>query len=356
MYFSNLSKRYCDVNAGSVVCCNMLRCDPSRGETVLSDCFQECVRYVRKTNNLDVRLINFDWHFNLKQLGPEDSLTGLFTVLGEPIKSIDLTCGEAFLDVPNDVDLIVEANENDWSANDAPRDPIVDDSSRTMFADALVEDELFDSHTAGNDDDDLFDNVQVSDVSPMTNDIPSSRSLEFAEISMDNTVIRQGVFNTVHGSATIVVHSLQKGVLRFNCADSLDRTNIASFFTSFQIMAEQLRRLGLAIGNKHETTTWPLLTSPSLQSITGFLGTGVCCSLAELFIQNGDVCSLLYTNSVASHSYWIRQYSPRLHAAPSDVKISLLRRFQNVVKDSVCCLLYVFIRRLDKSNLKCSWA
>ena len=38
----------------------------------------------------------------------------------------------------------------------------------------------------------------------------------------------------------------QLGVLRYNCADSLDRTNLAGFFVAVQLLAEQTKRLGLA--------------------------------------------------------------------------------------------------------------
>ena len=38
----------------------------------------------------------------------------------------------------------------------------------------------------------------------------------------------------------------QAGVLRYNCADSLDRTNLAGFFVAVQLLAEQTKRLGLA--------------------------------------------------------------------------------------------------------------
>ncbi|GMH39713.1 hypothetical protein BSKO_07611 [Bryopsis sp. KO-2023] len=41
--------------------------------------------------------------------------------------------------------------------------------------------------------------------------------------------------------------SQQKGVARYNCADSLDRTNVASFFMSVQIFVEQCRRMGLTV-------------------------------------------------------------------------------------------------------------
>ncbi|KAI3733302.1 hypothetical protein L6452_12744 [Arctium lappa] len=39
----------------------------------------------------------------------------------------------------------------------------------------------------------------------------------------------------------------QNGVIRFNCADSLDRTNAASYFGALQVFTEQCRRLGISL-------------------------------------------------------------------------------------------------------------
>ncbi|GAX77587.1 hypothetical protein CEUSTIGMA_g5031.t1 [Chlamydomonas eustigma] len=41
--------------------------------------------------------------------------------------------------------------------------------------------------------------------------------------------------------------SQQRGVVRYNCADSLDRTNVASFFGAMQVFVEQCRELDIAI-------------------------------------------------------------------------------------------------------------
>lgn len=49
------------------------------------------------------------------------------------------------------------------------------------------------------------------------------------------------------GPARHEVLSWQRGVVRYNCADSLDRTNLASFFGAAQLLVEQCRRLGLVL-------------------------------------------------------------------------------------------------------------
>lgn len=45
----------------------------------------------------------------------------------------------------------------------------------------------------------------------------------------------------------------QQGVFRFNCADSLDRTNVASYYSAFQVLLEQTRAMGLhLVGHRFE--------------------------------------------------------------------------------------------------------
>lgn len=57
----------------------------------------------------------------------------------------------------------------------------------------------------------------------------------------------------------------QEGVIRFNCADSLDRTNAASFFGAVQVLVEQCRSLGLPLdsGNHFQPTRIGLDRNPS---------------------------------------------------------------------------------------------
>jgi hypothetical protein len=49
-----------------------------------------------------------------------------------------------------------------------------------------------------------------------------------------------------------VTTTYQRGVLRYNCADSLDRTNLASYFAAVQVLAEQARLLGLDVAREIE--------------------------------------------------------------------------------------------------------
>ena len=177
----------------------------------------------------------------------------------------------------------------------------------------------------------------------------------------------------------------QKGVTRFNCADSLDRTNVAGFFSAVQVMIEQSKRLGLdflqategGAGNlppgwesridpgsgkafyiDHNTkqTTWEhprkgegaaAPSSPpfddmllSVEAIKKKYSEEFLTSLSELFQLNGDLHAMIYTGSRAMHSaglFMLYPDSSKLKkAAPGtagNLGITLKRRFINVVND-----------------------
>ena len=60
--------------------------------------------------------------------------------------------------------------------------------------------------------------------------------------------IEQGDLTVAKGAGDSVRYiRRQKGFMRYNCADSLDRTNLASYFVAVQALHEQCRMLGLQI-------------------------------------------------------------------------------------------------------------
>eukprot|EP01060_Flectonema_neradi_P037821 TRINITY_DN7732_c0_g2_i2.p1 TRINITY_DN7732_c0_g2~~TRINITY_DN7732_c0_g2_i2.p1 ORF type:complete len:1740 (+),score=347.92 TRINITY_DN7732_c0_g2_i2:40-5259(+) len=120
----------------------------------------------------------------------------------------------------------------------------------------------------------------------------------------------------------------QSGILRLNCVDSLDRTNLASFFVALQVSGE-LRRL---LRNDPEPS-FPF-QSKTLSQVRSSLGDDLVGFLAEAFVSNGDVCSLLYTNTPATHTDAIREMSPKLSKAQSNAMLSVMRRYQNTVNDT----------------------
>ncbi|OAE30181.1 hypothetical protein AXG93_4295s1360 [Marchantia polymorpha subsp. ruderalis] len=192
-----------------------------------------------------------------------------------------------------------------------------------------------------------------------------------------------------------ILSSKQDGVIRFNCADSLDRTNAASFFGAVQVLVEQCRRLGLPIDSgkysspsisangragerdresargprgtlppgwemrsdavtgqvfyidhNTKTTTWnhPCPDEPwrrFIMTVEEFRDATLpspIAAMAELFLLAGDIHAMLYTGSKAMHSHIINIFSDEVgkgkRSAATNMAITLQRRFLNVLMDS----------------------
>lgn len=188
--------------------------------------------------------------------------------------------------------------------------------------------------------------------------------------------------NDIEGAFCLRSH--QNGVIRYNCADSLDRTNAASYFGALQVFVEQCRRLGISldtdrpygyqspdknsgytaplppgwekrsdavtgkvyyVDHNTRTTTWthPCPDKPWKRFDMNFdefrrsTILSPVSQLADLFLLAGDIHATLYTGSKAMHSQILsifneeagtfKQYSQNL-------KITLQRRYQNAVVDS----------------------
>eukprot|EP01064_Diplonema_japonicum_P034232 TRINITY_DN7032_c0_g1_i1.p1 TRINITY_DN7032_c0_g1~~TRINITY_DN7032_c0_g1_i1.p1 ORF type:complete len:1506 (+),score=200.05 TRINITY_DN7032_c0_g1_i1:1247-5764(+) len=130
------------------------------------------------------------------------------------------------------------------------------------------------------------------------------------------------------GCVVTAIGKRQSGILRLNCVDSLDRTNLASFFMALQVAGELRREL------RNDKEEYFPLQGKTLAEVRASLGEDMVGYLAEAFVANGDVCSLLYTNTPATHTDAIREMSPRLGKAPSNAVVSVMRRYQNTVNDN----------------------
>ncbi|XP_051142615.1 probable phosphoinositide phosphatase SAC9 isoform X2 [Andrographis paniculata] len=182
------------------------------------------------------------------------------------------------------------------------------------------------------------------------------------------------------------LRSHQNGVIRFNCADSLDRTNAASFFGALQVFAEQCRRLGISldsdlahgynspgnysgyvaplppgwekrsdavtgktyyIDHNTRTTTWnhPCPDKPwkrfdmTFEEFKRSTILSPVNQLADIFLIAGDIHATLYTGSKAMHSQILSIFSEdagkfKQFSAAQNVKITLQRRYKNAVVDS----------------------
>ncbi|OHT12914.1 hypothetical protein TRFO_17064 [Tritrichomonas foetus] len=104
-----------------------------------------------------------------------------------------------------------------------------------------------------------------------------------------------------------IVTSKQKRILRFNCADSTDRTNVATF-----IYARALVEMRQCDDRANDF-------------------------LANAFIKAGDVISIMYMSTPAARSGVIRSTVTGIsHAKSSDMTLSCVRRFKHIARfDSV---------------------
>jgi len=182
------------------------------------------------------------------------------------------------------------------------------------------------------------------------------------------------------------LRSHQNGVIRFNCADSLDRTNAASYFGSLQVFVEQCRRLGISldtdlalgypsinnyggytaplppgwekrsdavtgktyyIDHNTRTTTWvhPCPDKPwkrfdmTFDEFKRSTILSPVSQLADLFLLAGDIHATLYTGSKAMHSQILSIFNEetgkfKQFSAAQNMKITLQRRYKNAVVDS----------------------
>ncbi|EFC49945.1 SAC9 protein-like protein [Naegleria gruberi] len=128
----------------------------------------------------------------------------------------------------------------------------------------------------------------------------------------------------------------QSGIVRVNCADSLDRTNLICFFNSIQVLAEQCRQLGVSLCDPSGdfSESWKSLDY-TLQQVKDEFDSTLLLKLAEIYVNVGDVCATLYTNTVAMHTSPMREFAQHLGAAPNNTKLIVERRIQNVLKDKI---------------------
>ncbi|OHT13081.1 hypothetical protein TRFO_03518 [Tritrichomonas foetus] len=116
----------------------------------------------------------------------------------------------------------------------------------------------------------------------------------------------------------------QQGLMRFNCADSLDRTNLATFYYAMKAAADWCKEKKVGLTKTPDADPY----QPNLiidQTIIDFL--------AIAFVNSGNVVSRLYTNTQAIKTNAIKKFSPSIVVSSSDTNITLQRRMQNVVND-----------------------
>ena len=321
-YYDRLSKRYGKQNSDSVkvkdqreilvpiVCVNLLRNEEGKSETRLVKHFSESLNYVKSSrclSNTELLLINYDWHASVRLNGEQKTIETFWKLLKSPTVGIGFSEG-----------------------------------------------------------------IYVSSLQQLRN---------HKGITIFNKDVEGG----------FCLKTVQTGVIRFNCADSLDRTNAASYFGCLQVFAEQCKRLGISlekdtafefhmnrprqlnasarvggslpsgweersdavtgkifyIDHNTRTTTWehPCPDRPwkrfdmTFEQFKDSTKLYPITQLSELFQLAGDIHATLYTGSKATHNQILNIFNNdsgkfRQFATAQHVKITLQRRYKNVVVDS----------------------
>lgn len=145
-------------------------------------------------------------------------------------------------------------------------------------------------------------------------------------------------------NSNVDIEKKQVGAVRINCADSLDRTNIVTFFICYQVIAEMCNELKLPIfesivpqtkkeqpkaadseeeaeKEKTKPKAWSGFSIDYRTLNKKLESTELIQTLADFFIYTGDVCSILYTNSLAAHSGPMREHSFNPEDTPSNAYI-----------------------------------
>ncbi|KAL5972948.1 putative phosphoinositide phosphatase sac9 [Asimina triloba] len=324
-YYQRLSRRYGSQKSNvtitsnqkkspliPIVCINLLRNGEGKSENILVQHFEESLNYIKSTGRLPysrIHLINYDWHASVKLKGEQQTVEELWRLLKAPMVTVSFS-------------------EGDY--------------------------------------------------------LPSIQRLRDCKGAVICNEDVDGAF---------CLRSLQNGVIRFNCADSLDRTNAASYFGALQVFVEQCTRLGISLDSEFSfgfssvnkfsevnsyggytaplppgwekrsdavtgktyyidhntrTTTWehPCPDKPWKRFEMGFdefkrsTILHPVSLLAELFLLAGDIHATLYTGSKAMHSHILNIFSDdgggkyKQFSAAQNVKITLQRRYKNVLVDS----------------------
>eukprot|EP00760_Papus_ankaliazontas_P037239 PhM_4_TR8445/c0_g1_i2/m.51358 len=185
--------------------------------------------------------------------------------------------------------------------------------------------------------------------------------------------------------------SVQSHFVRYNCADSLDRTNLAGFFESTKIIADLVKALHPSAAVVMPPAPPPLTASSSstlsndvdefltrlmspkrsqqqqqqhkkdpfspeaiaavasarekqqqqvpqipnkYDDIKTCVPGPLLTALVRLFVANGDTIATLYTSSPALSTGLMRDFVPGMESAQMNAVISSQRRYQNVFEDS----------------------
>eukprot|EP00921_Rhytidocystis_pertsovi_P001880 GHVQ01003210.1.p1 GENE.GHVQ01003210.1~~GHVQ01003210.1.p1 ORF type:complete len:628 (+),score=57.72 GHVQ01003210.1:1294-3177(+) len=155
----------------------------------------------------------------------------------------------------------------------------------------------------------LFESIDVKHAYKRKNELPQLL------LGMSERVVSKlGYLYVSGGERAAHVVRIQSGVLRTNCLDCLDRTNVAQLFIGTVVLAHHLHALAF-------------LSEPVLD-----FDSQVVAVLSELYDLLGDHLSLQYGGSVTHKKYTLER--PRMMKHSKELLTSLTRHYANSFADS----------------------
>ena len=139
------------------------------------------------------------------------------------------------------------------------------------------------------------------------------RGMKFENVSilMDTLALKLKQFGTTV-EFNNQIQSLQSGVLRVNCMDCLDRTNVVQSACGQRALEKQLEAEGVTINLQADNSTQWFNT---------------------LWADNGDAISKQYSSTAALKGDFTRTRKRNYRGAINDLNLTLARYFNNIVND-----------------------
>ncbi|KAK9842777.1 hypothetical protein WJX74_002313 [Apatococcus lobatus] len=246
-----------------VTCINLLRCSMQRkDELLLSECFSEGVRQARKAGPASasqaLRVVNFDWHETTKRLKEKGCVEALWALLKPLLPSVGFSMGT----LVSTSDSVMSPSPLLSKSQDAePAEAVKEAAAPALSSSATSEatsdhgqavSESAAAHSAPETPAEAEAAKHPLGSSDSDHDAqPEADEAEFAaedqSAAAPSTSTSGRLVTEWAGPWKMHWQSQQQGVLRFNCADSLDRTNAASYFAAIQVLVEQCRAIGLCV-------------------------------------------------------------------------------------------------------------
>jgi len=130
----------------------------------------------------------------------------------------------------------------------------------------------------------------------------------------ESAVSRVGFFHTKMGLQGMP-EKLQTGVVRTNCVDCLDRTNVLQFFVGLEVLKQQLTAMSWLPEPKMDFECQAVLV------------------LSELYDVMGDHVALQYAGSIAHKKYQLLGSRPRMMPTSQELLTSIHRHYNNSFTD-----------------------